>query len=618
MNKLILLFLLSVSSNLLSYEWQINAGGMCDEYANFQVNTDSFTCNNTEHNFGLCNKYTDNFWSDEIVRIAKSAANYWNEAGSEHHLNYDGEGDDNPEVYFGDTNREDYPMQTFHVTGPSCLITSLVSIAVDKSNYSGNAITPMTGNSYGFEMTLAHEFGHLLGLADITYRTDIYYRLMTSANHGLSSNLMEDDKHGVRSLYGKDDVSMISVSSSTNSPSISDCSNAKYFTTSDTDYQTYTKPALTYQPVTTKGYDYIMTWVKSNTKEVNYQFVKDCTNNQGICTVSGNLGLRHPITNSNTMTTPSVALKSDGSQAMFVWKQEQANQPLDNTNDIYYAILNNTNAHTDTLVIKKVHNNTGKDTTSFKAKTVSAPVVVWVDKWNRYVIFYPRFDIYLHSGASYLESYQWAIQYIVADENGNFSDTNNNLTENYLLTGEGDKIFAAWNPMTIDCDQKTEYGTEACLMVFNEFYFKQYDPDTQPILTSAKPVSLTTFKVLIPSTPPNYKFTVETFDSTSYLSMNNRYGYGHYSVVSKPSTTNTINNTLTRMTKADVNEIEYLNFNLYESNNKWYFSNITEGQTNSIQCFTEDPFNIKTQTRLGAGITFNKATNKYKYIWIKE
>ncbi len=588
MNKLIILVLIFISFNLFGYEWKYDEGGMCGEYANYEVDEASF------YNTG-------SYWRYEIVNLAKAAANYWNEAGSEHHLYYDGIGSDNPEIEY---NNESSGTMVAHLSSNGvCIVTSWSWIGVNSDEFARMELDPVSAHPFYFEKSLAHEFGHLLGLADIDDSDDSYYRLMNGTRYW-EKHLMEDDKHGARSLYGKDDVSMITAGSFTNSNNFDRCSS-KYYSTGDNDYQTYTKPVLTFQPDSTKGYDYIMTWVKSDTRQVNYKFVKDEYNSTFqryvIGDVLGDLGRRHAIGDSITIAAPSVAMKTDGSQAMMVWIQEEGNQSLDNTNDIYYSIIT-TSSHTNMPSVSKVYNNSGKTSGNFKAKTVSVPVVQWIDSWSKYVIFY----------VTYYND-QWAVKYVVQNSNGTFVDSNGNLTEYTLKNSDNTTIYSSWNPIGIDCNQKTQTGGEACLMVFNKI---KGENAYSTWSTYTDSVTTTTFKVFTPVSGTN-QFIENSFDTTSYASMGTRQGYGHYSLISRPYSGNTVTNLLTRITRSAQQEIEYLTFNLYQYNNLWYFSSISEKHSNDDTTTCNANVN-EDATRLGASATYNSRTGRYKFIWIKE
>lgn len=590
MNKIIYCLLFLLSLNLYSYRFNHGGDGMCDEYANYQIDKSSFPA----------------YWQPMIVEIVKNAVNWWNEAGSEHHLYYDGIGGSNPEIDYADFCYDDAVACAATVSNGICIVTSWSTITVDSDYWMDDDFK----GSFKLQTILAHEFGHLLGLDHTRNGLSIYssytedYRtiLMRSPSYNYGAHLTEDDKKGVRDIYGKDDQNLRSSSSSktTYYPN-----NGKvYFTTGNTDYQSYSKPELVFQPDRSLGYDYIMVWNKSNTREINYKFVRDCgSNNNELCSISKYD--RHYIDQnadgtyggSQSLTSPSIVISDNGENALIVWRQEYADKVQNKADDIYYAKIPTNPDPDDSQRIKShiVYDNvscpgiTGNcsdtDYDHYKAKTTTKPNVVWIEKWQRFVIFYAKLATNYHDS--------WRITYIVSDDaTGTFAT---DPTEYSLST-----LRTNWNPMAIECNQTYNTNKKACLLVFNEINLNEYQ-------SVAENIAKTTFKILEPS------LTIGVFDIKEINKSGNwdRWGYGHYSLASRPypqpTYTGTLN-VLNRITKSAKQVANNLKFILYRT---------TSGYWNGIAM---DEYSSSTSyySRTGYSMTYNSEKEIFKYLWIRE
>ncbi len=589
MSKFLILTLLFISINLFSYTTNHYGYGMCGEYANFQVSKSDFP----------------SYWEPMIVEISKNAANWWNEAGSEHHLYYDGIGTSNPEIEYNDWCDSTALACTSWWVNVGCFSTSVITITVNSDD--SQWLTSDWEKSFKMQQVLTHEMGHLLGLGHTDDSDDYEAIIMNTYSYPNKNyaHLTEDDKYGVRAIYGKDDQTLRVGSSSiytyypNNSPTI--------YASGNSDYQTYSKPQLVYQPNTARGYDYIAVWNKANTREINYRFVNDCgTNNNSICGLSGDT--RHYIEDSETLTTPSIAVSDDGYYSVIAWKQETANKKQNEADDIWYSRIP-TYIHSCQVDVNcgssyeshKLFDNSGlanSDYSSFKAKTVSQPKVVWVNNWNRFVIFYTKLDEY---------SLAWRIAYIVStDQYGNFST---NPTVHYLeelidiSTPYGNLWYlhplkSNWNPMAINCNQTYDTTKKACLLVFNEI-------NTDTNTSYADNVAKTTYKILEPSTVIG-SFSVQDITKTGDW---DRKGYGHYSIASREFTNlpaHTVN-LLNRITKSAKEVVNNLRFVIYKSGTTWHGDTISN-HTSSTSYYS----------RTGYSMVFNPVKQIYKYFWIQE
>jgi len=579
MNKIIITILLLLTSNIFAYVTKYDGSdGMCDEYADFQIEVSSFPT----------------YWQSMIEEIAKNAANWWNEAGSEHHLYYAGVGESNPEIEYGEAANDgdkcdsDSVACCTTVTNLYCIVTSWSWITIDNDYWNTNDFK----NSYQLQNTITHEFGHLLGL-DHTQDEDDYPAILMDPGYFQYRHLTEDDKKGARAIYGEDDQNIRVGSATTdfipnNSPTV--------FASGNSDYRTFAKPQLVFQPNRTLGYDYIMAWVKSNTNEINYQFVNDSGSNYNSLTAaSGTLGKRHYINNKLTLTTPSIAISSNGNNAVMVWKQELENQEQRNANDIWFAKIptfahdfqiDECGSNSDCLAYpsRKLYDNSTLGNSSysnFKAKTISQPKVVWVSNWSKFVIFYTAL------GGDNLK-----IAYIVSsDSQGNFPI---NPTPQYL------NLYSNWNPFEINCEQVYYIQSSrkmACLLVFNEI---NKDANT----SFADNVAKTTYKILEPTSTEG-TFLVKDITKTGNW---DRKGYGHYSIMSVTNTLDTVS-IINRITKAGKEVVNNLKIRLSRTMSTGVWSGTMEEEATSSTSY---------YSRTGYSMVYNPIKSLYKFLWIEE
>ncbi len=157
--------------NIFAYVVQYD-GGMCFEYANFQVNEASFT-GNTVHVYDDLGTVLNNFKfsGTDVKYVVQEAANYWNEAGSEHHLYYDGTGDSNPEIYLTWEDSNAWMVRHWWALGYDdyevCQVTSAQTIRVNLKYWQNTSFN----DGINFFTELVHEIGHLLSL-DHTQSSD--------------------------------------------------------------------------------------------------------------------------------------------------------------------------------------------------------------------------------------------------------------------------------------------------------------------------------------------------------------------------------------------------------------------------------------------------------------
>lgn len=616
MNKIIITVLMFLTINIFGYQWvSLNnwpdIGGLCDEHTHITISNSSFSA----------------YWEPRIIEIVKSAMNYWNEAGSEHMLYY-GSGDDETNISYSNnysnTSLTDATAYYYaELPDGDCLSPDNGYITINKKKFfdnQGDLITPnpdypqaTKASSHEMVMLITHELGHILGLGhtqDSGDGSNDYYSILMDPYDAFDKHLTEDDKYGVRSLYGKDDRNIVSGRTSNNSSTINPYS-VRYYTTGNSDFQTYSKPQLTYQPVkntTSKAYDYIMTWVKSDTRKINYRFVSECSSGTDICAAtdmtSGNgmtLGEVHQILNSETLTAPSLAMKTDGSQAMIVWRQETENQPSDLADDIYYAKINGSE-HSGGIWGIQVYDNNDKTPSYYKAKTMSAPTVIWVPSWSRFVIFYTEMK--------QLFPNYWKIAYIVANSDGTFPAE---PVVNYIQYGS-EYLKSNWNPMAINCNQQTRTGSEACLLVYDKI-----STDNHYETSTAYHVAELDFKVLIPKTT-EYKFDIYPINTSD---LGTRKNYGHLSLASvkqpKEGSYYFTHNRLTRITTSDIEKMNQLVFTVYEQpypGSGWTMFNSSES-IYDVPCSNNYP-GMGICSVSGQSIVHNARDNFYRYLWIQE
>lgn len=609
MNKVIIfLIFLMFSSTIYSYQtfW---TNGMCGGYADFQISDED------DEPWG-------DYWEAIIVEASKNAANYWNEAGSEHSLYYDGRGCDNPEIEYDDfwvlTSDMAYTYNWFWVLS-NCAPTSFATIEVNRKAFSKDK----NQRSRQMQDTITHEFGHLLGIAHsngsnlfVDHTLEDRYKSILMRNDGYKTHrhLTEDDKFAARDLYGRDDQ-VLKTNLSMYKKTIVDVKGQTYWNSKN--YKSYSKPQIAYQPNSKKRYTYIMTWVKSSTHQINYKFMDDYSKDMYDLgkakdgTDENNLGVRHWINDSYTLSTPSIAVSDDGENAVIAWKQERANKEPYLADDIYYAIIptsSHPSSDRDNPTGSIIFDNSGLSLGSFMAKTMTPPKVVWIEKWKRFVIFYTE----LNDSALW----DWRIRYIVSDdEKGSFSASSNDR-----VLGKT-SLFSNWNPLDVNCHQKKWDGKileDACLLVFNPIKHSKN-------LVAPDSLAKMSFKVL----------EIENLASTNYIDESlyvidpvldpnfdwERKGYAHYTLpdpllkIINDGAGNKIPaniNTLNRIKKAAKQSVQNLKFFLYYDiyNNEWKLSNLEE------ENFDYNGFNMKSRT--GFSMTLNKDKNRYRYLWIEE
>jgi hypothetical protein len=585
--------LILLSLNLYSYVRTCNENGIEDKHVSFKVNYNSFYDINITSN--------PNYWKDIIVELTKSAMNYWNEAGSEHSLEYGGYGTSNPYIRYENNGPSSLSATAYWVCDPVFDDSDVddLYIIVNKGRWTAD-------HFYSYELlnTLTHEFGHILSLdhtQDAYYQDiSIYESILMKPNGFIKSrHLTEDDKYGVRAIYGKDDQNIEISRSDINDIGIPIDTYQigyllpLYYTTGNVDYQTYSKPQLTYQTNSYYGYDYIMTWIKSNTREVNYRFVSDCgTDKKDLCAVSGSLGNRHYIEDSETLTAPSIATNTLGSKAVIAWRQETSNLAQKYADDIMTASINVYSGTASVTSNGKVFSNNScnnDDYSCFKAKTMSAPIVVWLPEWSRFLLFYTVMDN---------DDDNWKIAYVYSTDSNGTDWVTSDIK--YL------DLKSNWNPMGVQCNLKDSWGSSSgCLLVFNEI-------QTTPNTTKADHVAKISYKVLEPLNANPYNGLVVK-DINKYLNVigwYDRMNYGHISLSLRSEYDGDYSNiaVVNIVTKSEDVWLENLIITLKkDSLNNWNMGLSVQNQSGGA-----------LKSRTGFSVAWNAREKFYKYLNIWE
>jgi hypothetical protein len=560
---------------------------MCNKHIEYKVKTLNWSW---IYNWGVWNGTMDSvdvfpsIWTNEntIFNLVDNAANLWNEAGSKHSLDYGGYGADDPSKLM--IKYSDYCMDSraaacttmVYNYNDDCYLGNKARIDVyDNHPDNTNTLNDDPQDNWvsdrlaiKLENVISHEFGHLLGLDHEGFNYYSQYLLMGIIGYSDERHLTVDEKYGVRAIYGIDNENL-KVSSSGGNTYLPNTGVVTATTSSD--YQTYSKPMLAFQENLSKGYDYIMLWNKSSSRMVNYKFVNDCgSSNEKICSSSG--AIRHYILGSQTLTAPSIAISNDGENSLVVWKQEEQqsqNYPRQAVyeDDIWYAKIP-TETHSYNVQGYKIHDNSTHNPyeyCGFIAKTNSKPKVVWINKWEHFVVFYQK----VSCGNN--------MRYIISDDEfGNFSSDSKN---GYIDIGN--TRTTNWNPIDINCKQKSIDNEEVCLLVYND------SPDKWNCNhnTTSENATKTRFRVLVPKQIEDYdKFDVITPiipDSSNF----DIIGLSHYSLATKSFYDDNQNitknlNLLNRITSSGQERVSNIKFILEgEIGFNWYMHTLELSET---------------------------------------
>jgi hypothetical protein len=596
-----MLFLISV--NLFSWTAIFSDDGLCDEYANFTVDTSTFSSSYVQKWWnhlpvmGFFNVNNFNLDPDDVKFAAQIAANWWNEAGSEHHLYYAGEGSAYVDIflmYDSDTFRmETFPLWTEEIGSGICIsnVGSFIRVNEKYWNTSLNIVNDSI-SGIDFITTLTHEFGHLLGLDHFNNT----YNVMNDSAGGLRE-VQEDDKYGVRAIYGKDDQ-IIKTTRGTSDAYLNTLSLAsKYSYEWYSQYETFAKPNIVYQPDSSKGYDYIVTWVESNSKSVKYAFAKD--SGDDLVTYMG----PYTITGSQTLTSPSIAINSEGDTAVIVYKYEGENVSTSINGRIQYVEIN-----TSTAGILNTNYLSFNGVTEYSK---SAPFVMWLQNYDTYTQ-YGNFIIFWSERNTnlYNEETNWQLKY--SKSNGNdtifgesfvlkLKDTLNNETS----------LHSFWMPISGSCDFKENAlnNKRSCLLYFNEIFPNILDMDYQRLS-----------RVFITPDPNNiHKLIVDrNINYGQYYRYNSStlgYNYGHLGVIKAPDAIDSSGVLeekflITYMNKAAQSLFSAFKVKISPSG--------TDGHNTSTSTISTINNNSDKFSRTGFSGVFNNRTNKFRFIWIEE
>ncbi len=516
MKKLLILFIL-ISIN--AFGWEVKDSGsykLCNELAEYYIDS-SFTSNPITYfdydsytNISQNNTFAFRNESLTIVKnIIKNTASYWNEAGSEHLLVGDSSAGDFDIVLRNLHSSYDFDMKFDGYRGDNCAHSG--TLTVNASRFQN------TGNNKRFFTKLTHEFGHMLGLAHTneydcvtsnkqsqactntdSYKNAVYMSLNINSN---ISHLTDDDKYGVRDLYGKDDRQIkylieeyLPQGGYIHSPWYG---WIEQFYGSGTTYNTFAQPQLISVPNTTN--ELMLTWIKSSTRKLNVEFTNlvpfnDATNTPpkmqkylGPYEISGDYEI---------LSSPSIAVNNNG-EALIVFQRVKENQIVDLQESLYFVKVN-LNNHTFTTPVKI--------TNSELVKSNSVPLILWSQKIQRWIVFWTERNID--------EQYNWRINYLISNNSSPTNSTDWNSSNIKTVTYQSNYISAYWNPMSGTCDIKNTQNNEVCALYFNKIKPNSLDSSLSTI----------TFDL----TSNNYNINILTHDNLTY---NNSYiyNYGHIS-----------------------------------------------------------------------------------------
>ncbi len=509
MKKLLILFIL-ISIN--AFGWEVKDGGdykLCGEQAVYNIDS-SFTSNPITYYDGFNyvsenNSFAFRNESLEIIQnMIENTATYWNEAGSEHLLlgvSYNTSFD----IVLRNVISVDWSITFSAVSYDSCI--DMGRFIVNASKFQDIA------KNKRFFTKLTHEFGHMLGLAHTneydcvtsnkqsqactnteSYKNAVYMSMNTNSN---ISHLTDDDKYGVRDLYGKDDRQIRYF--------IEEYSNAngewggwfEEFYGSGTTYNTFAQPQLISVPNTTS--ELMLAWVKSSTRKLNVEFTNLVPFNDGTNTppkMQKYLGPYEISGDYELLSSPSIAVNNNG-EALIVFQRVKENQIVDLQESLYFVKVN-LNNHTFTSPVKI--------TNSELVKSNSVPLVLWSQKIQRWVVFWTERNL--------IEDDNWRIKYLISNNASPTNSTDWNSSNIKTVTYQSNDISAYWNSMGGTCDIKNTQNNEVCAL-----YFNKIKPNS---LDSA--LSTITFDL----TSNNYNINILAHNDLTYNN-NKLYNYGHIS-----------------------------------------------------------------------------------------
>ncbi len=407
---------------------------------------------------------------------------------------------------------------------------------------------------------------------------------MIGGSAGRYRHLTEDDKYGVRAIYGEDDVSM-RTNTGTWSGDLSSAVNISsyHLYESGSTYTTFVKPNIVFQPISTYGYDYIITWVRSSNNKVYYAFAKDDGND--LITY----GSAHEL-NSISLSTPSIAINGDGSKAVIVWKEEVANYTDANADRVYYTEINTSNGSNSGV---NLLSGTTANSYLDKIYSKSTPTVMWqqigtTNTNGRFIILWterPSSSLWL-TGDGSNDSYSmknWRLKYLISDNNSaSFTPTN----QKYLST-----LRSSWNPVSGHC----QLENNGCVLFLNEFYNIDTNIDNSKITS-----------VLFKINSSNY-YLLDYLSSNRYY---NHRNYGHLSILPKTGSYKSLLTTIPKSAQSQITPFGVeINKITGENDYAVYLSDPKLSITGS---------NDDTGARLGHSGCFNTRTQKFRFIWIPE